>query len=141
MFPSKCWTIFLKCSCFFFNLRCCCMIYVTPNPTSKILSALAHGLHRFVFDSHAWPQNASYWSRWACSYKALPQVLSHQCGILQFTHFKELDDPVGTIGQPVSRALIPNVTLHPISKILFALVHGPRGFVLDNHAWPQNASY
>jgi hypothetical protein len=33
---------------------------VTPYPTSRILSALAHGSHRFVLGSHAWLQNISY---------------------------------------------------------------------------------
>jgi hypothetical protein len=33
---------------------------VTPYPTSRILSALAHGSHRFVLGSHAWLQNMSY---------------------------------------------------------------------------------
>jgi hypothetical protein len=35
-------------------------LVVIPHPTSKILSALAHGSHEFILGSHAGPQNASY---------------------------------------------------------------------------------
>jgi hypothetical protein len=97
--------------------------------------------HGFVLGSHAWPQNASDKLAISTTNKGSNQLLTRRCGILQSTSLKEPDDPVGTIGQLVRSALIPNVTARPTSKILFALAHGPHGFVLDNHAWSHNVSY
>ena len=84
------------------------------------------------------PQNAYNMLAISTINKVSYQTLTRRCGILQSTSFKESDDPVGTIGQLVSRALIPNVTLHPTSKILSALAHGPHRFVLGSHTWLQN---
>jgi hypothetical protein len=42
------------------NIQFISTSFVTPRPTSKILSALVHGPHGFVLDSHVWSQNASY---------------------------------------------------------------------------------
>jgi len=58
------------------------------------------------------------------------QTLTRWCGILQSTPLKEPDDPVGTIGQPVRSALIPNVTAQP--NMLYIVRFGPyhpHGFV------------
>jgi hypothetical protein len=55
--------------------------------------------------------------------KASYQILTCRCGILQSTLFKEPDDPVGTIGQPVRSALIPNVTVRP--NMLYIVCFGP----------------
>jgi hypothetical protein len=44
--------------------------------------------------------------------KASYQSLTRRCGIWQSTSLKEPDDTIGTTGQPVRSALIPNVTPH-----------------------------
>jgi hypothetical protein len=56
------------------------------------------------------PQNAYDKSAISTLNKANYHSLTHRCGILQSTPLKEPDNPVGTIGQPVRSALIPNVT-------------------------------
>jgi hypothetical protein len=75
---------------------------------------------------------------------------------------KEPDDPVGTIEQPVSRALIPNVIVRSnlpdivcfgpycshrnviarpnLPDIICFGPYRPHGFVLGSHTWSQNAS-
>ena len=45
--------------------------------------------------------------------KATYHSLTRRCGILQSTPLKKPDDPVGTTGQPVRSALIPNVAARP----------------------------
>jgi len=58
------------------------------------------------------------------------ETLIHRCGILQSTPFKEPDNPVGTIRQPMRSALIPNVTAWPnMPYIVRFRPYRPHGFV------------
>jgi hypothetical protein len=62
--------------------------------------------------------------------KASYHSLTRQYRILQSTPLKEPDDPVGTIGQPVRSALIPNVTAQPnLPYIVRFGPYHPYGFV------------
>jgi hypothetical protein len=55
---------------------------------------------------------------------------TRRCGILQSTPLKEPDDPVGTTGQPVRSALIPNVIVRPnLPYIVRFGPYRPHGFV------------
>jgi hypothetical protein len=91
------------------------------------------------------PQNAYNMLATNTTNKASYQTLTHRYGILQSTSFKELDDPVDTIGQPVRSALIPNVTARP--NMLYIVRFGryrPHDFVLGDASpllslTPQNA--
>jgi hypothetical protein len=77
--------------------------------------------------------------------KASNTSLTRRCGILQSTLLKEPDDPVGTTGQLVRSALIPNVTARP--NMLYIVRFGPyrpHGFVPGDVSsllslTPQNA--
>ena len=86
------------------------------------------------------PQNAYNMLATSTTNKVSNQLLTRRCWILQSTPLKKSDDPVGTIGQPMRSALIANVQPGPTCQILFALAHEPHGFVLGDHAWPQNTS-
>ena len=62
--------------------------------------------------------------------KASYHSLTRRCGILQSTPLKEPDDPVGTTGQPVRSALIPNVIARPnLPYIVRFGPYRPHGFV------------
>jgi len=62
--------------------------------------------------------------------KASYHSLTRRCGILQSTPLKEPDDPVGTTGQPVRLALIPNITARPnLPYIIRFGPYRPHGFV------------
>jgi hypothetical protein len=62
--------------------------------------------------------------------KASNQLFISRCGILQFTPFKEPDDPVGPIGQPMRSTLIPNVTARPnLPYIVHFGPYCPHGFI------------
>jgi hypothetical protein len=62
--------------------------------------------------------------------KASYHSLTRRCGILQSTPLKEPDDPVGTTGQPVRSALIPNITARPnLPYIIRFGPYCPHGFV------------
>jgi hypothetical protein len=66
--------------------------------------------------------------------KASYQILTRRCEILQSTPFKEPDDTVGTIGQPVRPALIPNFTAQPnLPDIIHFGPYRPHGFVFGDH--------
>ena len=69
------------------------------------------------------PQNAYNKLATSTTYKASNTSLTRRCGILQSTPFKEPDDPVGTTGQPVRSALIPNVTARP--NLPYIVCFGP----------------
>jgi hypothetical protein len=56
------------------------------------------------------PQNAYDKLATSTLNKASHHSLTRRCAILQSTPLKELDDPVGTTGQPVRLALILTVT-------------------------------
>jgi len=58
-------------------------------------------------------QNAYNMLATSTTNKVSYQTLTRRCGILQSTPLKEPDDHVGTTGQPVRSALIPNVTARP----------------------------
>jgi len=76
------------------------------------------------------PQNAYNMLATSTTNKASYQTLTRRCGILQSTPLKEPDDPVGTTGQPVRSALIPNVTTW--ANMLYIVCFGPyrpHGFV------------
>jgi hypothetical protein len=65
--------------------------------------------------------------------KASYQTLIHRCEILQSTPLKEPDNPVGTIGQPVRSALIPNVIAWPNTPYIVCFgPYCPHGFVSDD---------
>jgi hypothetical protein len=66
--------------------------------------------------------------------KASYQILTRRCEILQSTPFKEPDDTVGTIGQPVRPALIPNFTARPnLPDIIHFGPYCPYEFVFGDH--------
>ena len=77
--------------------------------------------------------------------KASYQTLTRRYGIFQSTPLKESNDPVGTIGQPVRSALIPNVTAWPnLSYIVRFGPYRPHSFVPGDASphlslMPQNA--
>ena len=67
--------------------------------------------------------------------KASYQLLTRQCGILQSTPFNEPDDLVGTTGQPMRPALIPNITAQPnLLDIVYFGPYCPYGFVIGDCA-------
>ena len=69
--------------------------------------------------------------------KASYQILTRRCEILQFTPFKEPNDPVSTTGQLVRSALIPNVTAPSnLPDIVHFGPYRPYRFVIDDHALP-----
>ena len=75
-------------------------------------------------------QNAFNMLATSTAYKANNTTLTRRCGILQSTLFKEPEDPVGTTGQPVRSALIPNVTARPnLPYIVRFGPYRPHGFV------------
>jgi hypothetical protein len=90
-------------------------------------------------------QNAYNMLATSTTNKASYQTLTRWCGILQSTLLKEPDDPVGTTGQPMRSALIPNVTAWP--NMLYIVRFGPyclHGFVPGDASpllslTPQNA--
>jgi hypothetical protein len=69
------------------------------------------------------PQNAYNMLAISTINKVSYQTLTRRCGILQSTALKEPDNPVGTTGQPVRSALIPNVTARP--NMLYIIRFGP----------------
>ena len=76
------------------------------------------------------PQNAYNKLATSTTYKASNTSFTLRCGILQSTPLKEPDNPVGTTGQPVRSALIPNVTAWPnLPYIVRFGPHRPHGFV------------
>ena len=91
------------------------------------------------------PQNAYDKSTISTTNKGSYHILTRRCGILQSTPLKELDDPVGTTGQPVRSTLIPNVTAGPnLPYIIRFGPYRPRGFVPGNASpllslMPQNS--
>ena len=91
------------------------------------------------------PQNAYDKLATSTLNKASYHSLTRQCGILQSTPLKEPDDPVGTTGQPVRSALIPNVTVRPnLPYIVRFGPYRPHGFVPGDASslvslMPQNA--
>jgi hypothetical protein len=91
--------------------------------------------HRFVLGDHAWPQNTSDKLATSTTNKTSYQLLTHWYEILQSTPLKEPDDPVGTIGQPVRSALIPNVIARPnLPDIVRFGSYCPHKFILGDHA-------
>jgi len=94
-------------------------MFVTARPNmSYIVRFGPYRLHNFVLRD-ANPllslafQNAYNMLATNITNKISYQTLTRQCKILQSTLFKDPDDPVGTIEQPVRSALIPNVTARP----------------------------
>jgi len=76
------------------------------------------------------PQNAYNMLATSTTNKVSYQTLTCRRGILQSTPLKEPDDLIGTIGQPVRSALIPNVTGWP--NMLYIVRFGsyrPHSFV------------
>jgi hypothetical protein len=69
------------------------------------------------------PQNAYNMLATSTTNKVSYQTRTRRCGILQSIPLKEPNDPVGTIGQPVRSALIPNVTTRP--NMLYIVRFGP----------------
>jgi hypothetical protein len=91
------------------------------------------------------PQNAYDKLATSTLNKASHHSLTRRCGILQSTPLKEPDDPVGTTGQPVRSALIPNITARPnLPYIVRFGPYRPHGFVPGDASpllslTPQNA--
>jgi hypothetical protein len=73
------------------------------------------------------------------------QSLTRRCGIWQSTPLKEPNDPIGTTGQLVRSALIPNITAQPnLSYIVRFGSYHPHDFVSGDASpylslTPQNA--
>ena len=91
------------------------------------------------------PQNAYDKLATSTLNKAIYHSFTRRCEILQSTPLKKPDDPVGTTGQPVRSALIPNVAARPNLPciIRFGPYH-PHGFVPGDVSsllslMPQNA--
>jgi hypothetical protein len=91
------------------------------------------------------PQNAYDKLATSTLNKAIYHSFTRRCEILQSTPLKKPDDPVGTTGQPVRSALIPNVAARPNLPciIRFGPYH-PHGFVPGDPSpllslTPQNA--
>jgi hypothetical protein len=79
------------------------------------------------------PQNAYNMLATSTTNKVSYQTLTRRCGILQSTPLKELDDPIGTTGQPVRSALIPNVTARPNMPYIVRFgPYRPHDFVLGD---------
>ena len=91
------------------------------------------------------PQNAYDKLATSTLNKASYHSLTRRCGILQSTSPKEPDDPIGTIGQLMRSALIPNVTARPnLPYIVRFGPYRPHGFVPSDASphlslMPQNA--
>jgi len=67
---------------------------VTDQPNlSDIVHFRPYHPHGFVLGDHTWPQNTSNKSWTSTTNNVSYQILTHWCGILQFTPLKELDDP------------------------------------------------
>jgi hypothetical protein len=97
--------------------------------------------HEYLLGDHAWPQNAFDKSTTSTPNKANYKIITRRCGILQYTPLKEPDDLVGTTGQSVRPALIPNVTVQPnLPDIVYFRPYRAHKFVLGDHAWLQNVS-
>ena len=122
------------------------MDLLQPFLTSK------HGIHHGSYSDvnaspllRLMPQNAYDKLATSTLNKANYHSLTRWYGILQSTPFKEPDDPVGTTGQPVRSALIPNVTARPnLPYIVRFGPYRPHGFVPGDassllNLTPQNA--
>jgi hypothetical protein len=97
--------------------------------------------HEFVLGDHAWSQNASDKLATNTINKGSYHILTRRCEILQSTPLKEPDDSVGTTGQPVRLAPIPNVIArHNLLDVICFGPYCPYGFILGDHAWSQNTS-
>jgi len=129
-------------------LRC---LFVTTMPNLPyIVCFVPYRPYGFVFGDASSllslkPQNTHDKLATSTFNKVSYHYLTRRCGILQSTLLKELDDPVGTTGQPVRSALIPNVTASPnLPYIVRFEPYRPHGFVSEDASsllslTPQNA--
>ena len=114
-----------------------CIVTARPNML-YIVCFRPYRPHSFVLGDASpllslMPQNAYNMLATSITNKASYQTLICRCGILQFTPFKEPDNPVDTTEQLVRSALIPNVTARP--SMLYIVRFGPyhpHGFVLGD---------
>ena len=113
-----------------------------PSPTCQISSVLGLTVitDLFLVTTHN-PKMRSNKLAICTTNKVCYQLFIRQCEILQSTPLKELDNPIGTTGQPVRPALIPNITVWlNLPDIVRFRPYCPRGFVFGDNAWPKNAS-